>query len=39
MHWYTFERPIAQRDTLVQISLAGMAARLNLLGKSLDDWI
>ena len=39
MHWNTLERPTAQRDTLVQISRAGVAARLNLSGKSLDDWI
>ena len=39
MHWNTFERLTAQHDAFVQISLAGIAARLNLLGESLDDWI
>ena len=39
MHWNTFERLTAQHDAFVQISLAGMAARLNLLGESLDDWV
>jgi hypothetical protein len=29
----------AQHDAFVQISLAGMAAKLNLLGESLDDWM
>lgn len=37
-HWNTFERLTAQHDAFVQVSLAGMAARLNLLGESLDDW-
>lgn len=31
MHWRTFERLNAEHDTFVQISLAGMAARFNLL--------
>lgn len=35
MHWKTFERLTAQHAVFVQISLAGMAARLNLLGESL----
>jgi hypothetical protein len=35
----TFEQLTAQHDDFVAISLAGMAARLNLLGESLDDWI
>ena len=39
MHWNTFERLTAQHDAFVQVSLAGMAARLNLLGGSLEDWI
>ena len=39
MHWNTFERLTAQHDAFVQVSLAGMAARLNLLGESLDDWL
>jgi len=39
MHWNTFERLTAQHDAFVQISLAGMAAKLNLLGESLDDWV
>ena len=37
MHWNTFERLTARHDAFVQISLAGMAAKLNLLGESLDD--
>lgn len=39
MHWGTFERLTAQHDTFVQRSLAGFAARLRLIGESLDDWI
>lgn len=39
MHWRTFERLNKEHDAFVAISLAGMAARLNLLGESLDDWI
>jgi hypothetical protein len=39
MHWNTFERLTAQHDAFVQTSLAGMAARLNMLGESLDDWV
>jgi len=39
MHWKTFERLIAQHDAFVQISLARVAARLNLPGELLDDWI
>ena len=39
MHWNTFEKLTAQHDAFVQDSLAGMAAKLNLLGKSPDDWI
>jgi len=39
MHWSTFERLTAQHDAFVQVSLAGMAAKLNLLGESLNDWI
>ena len=39
MHWNTFERLTAQHDAFVQISLAGMTAKLNLLGESLEDWI
>jgi hypothetical protein len=39
MHWKTFEQLNAQHDAFAQISLAGMAARMNLLGESLDDWI
>jgi hypothetical protein len=38
MHWNTFERLTAQHDGLVRTSLAGMAAQLNLLGQSLNDW-
>jgi len=39
MHWKTFERLTAQHDAFVQISLAGLAAYLNLPGESLDGWI
>ena len=39
MHWGTFDLLTAQHDAFVQFSLAGMAARLNLLGESLDDWV
>ena len=39
MHWRTFERLNKEHDAFVAISLAGMAARFNLLGESLDDWI
>ena len=39
MHWRTFERLNIEHDAFVAISLAGMAARLNLYGESLDDWI
>ena len=39
MHWRTFDRLNKEHDAFVAISLAGMAARLNLLGESLDDWI
>ncbi|AKH19901.1 hypothetical protein [Sedimenticola thiotaurini] len=37
MHWNTFERLTTQHDAFVQLSLAGIAERLNLLGESLDD--
>jgi len=33
IHWSTFERLTARHDAFVQISLAGMAAWLNLLGE------
>lgn len=39
MHWNTFEKLTAQHDALVQVSLAGMAARLNMIGESLGDWM
>jgi hypothetical protein len=39
MHWKTYERLTAQHDALVHISLAGIAARLNLLGGSQNDSI
>jgi len=39
MHWSTFERLTAQHDAFVQVSLAGMAAKLNLLGESIESWI
>ncbi|MEA3275952.1 MAG: hypothetical protein U9Q81_11800 [Pseudomonadota bacterium] len=38
MHWNTFERLTAQHDAFVTVSLAGMAARLDSWGISLDDW-
>jgi len=38
-HWNNFERLTAQHDAFVQISLAEMAAKLNLLGESIEDWI
>jgi len=39
MHWSIFERLTAQHDAFVQVSLAGMAAKLNLLGESIESWI
>lgn len=39
MHWNTFNRLTAQHDAFVQVSLAGMAAKMKLLGESLDDWL
>jgi hypothetical protein len=39
MHWRTFERLTARHDAFVQVSLAGIAAKLNLLGESLADWM
>jgi hypothetical protein len=39
MHWNTFEQLTAQHDAFVKISLAGIGAKLNLLGESLDDWV
>ncbi len=39
MHWKTFQRLNKEHDNFVQISLAGIATKLNLLGESLDDWI
>ena len=38
MHWKTFERLNAEHDAFVQVSLIGIAEKLNLLGESLDDW-
>ena len=38
MHWDTFERLSAQHDCFVRLSLAGMAARLDRYGQSLDKW-
>ena len=38
MHWRTFERLNTEHDRFVAKSLAGMAARFNLFGESLDDW-
>jgi len=37
MHWNTFEKLTVQHDAFVQVSLAGMTAKLNLLEESLDD--
>lgn len=37
MHWRTFERLEARHDAFVGASLAGMAKRLGLLGRQLDD--
>ena len=37
MHWSTFERLTAQHDALVQVSLAGIAARVDLLRESLNN--
>lgn len=37
MHWNTFQRLNREHDSFVAISLAGMAARFNLLGRILDD--
>jgi hypothetical protein len=39
MHWNTFERLTAQHDSFVQVSLTGFAARLNILGESLNHWM
>jgi len=39
MHWRTYDRLTAQHDAFVSASLAGMAARVRLLGDSIDDWI
>jgi len=39
MHRTTFERLTAEHDAFVKVSLAGMEARLNLIGESLDDWV
>ena len=37
MHWNTFEKLTEQHDAFVRASLAGIAARLNLLGGALED--
>ncbi len=37
MHWRTFERLNEEHDASVTISLAGLAARLRILGQSLGD--
>jgi hypothetical protein len=39
MHWKTFERLNKEHDAFVQISLTVIAARLKLLGGSIDDLI
>jgi len=39
MHWNTFKRLTAQHDAFVQVLLAKVAARLNLLGESIEDRI
>jgi hypothetical protein len=36
MHWRTYERLVAQHDSYVEASLAGMARRLGLVGRGLD---
>ncbi len=36
MHWRTFGRLTAEHDAFVGVSLAGMAARLGLIGRRLD---
>lgn len=37
MHWRTYERLLAQHDTFVGVSLAGMAKKLGLLRGRLED--
>ena len=39
MHWRTYKRLVAEHDYLAANSLAGVAARLNLSGESLDEWV
>ena len=39
MHWKTFERLNRNHDAFVQVSLAGISAKLNLLGESINEWI
>lgn len=37
MHWRTFDRLKTRHDAYVGVSLAGMAKRLGLIGRQLDD--
>lgn len=39
MHWRKFRRLRAEHEALGTKALQGIAGRLNLVGKSLDDWI
>ena len=39
MHWKTFKRLSTQHDAFMQYSLAGIDARLSLIGESISDWI
>ena len=39
MHWRTFERLQTEHDAHVNASLVGIAARLGLFGKLMDDWV
>lgn len=38
MHWRTFERLTAEHDRYVQASLTGIAERLHITRRSLEDW-
>ncbi len=38
MHWKTFGQLTTRHDAFVQTSIAGMRARLNLIGESFDHW-
>ncbi|HIJ29739.1 MAG: hypothetical protein HN382_11800 [Gammaproteobacteria bacterium] len=39
MHWKTFEQLNRDHDYFQQTALNGIAARFNMLGESLDDWM